>query len=150
MSNLGSGHPENETAQRTGTENPSTAAGDMIKSAQALPDEEKASLVAALAQSIATPEQQQAVAEHVVRALPQEQQQRLTETVLGKPDKRTRQVLWYIVVWTMTSAVFVFGVLAFVLIYQNKHAEAPLALATTALGGVVGLVATSPGSNPSH
>jgi len=39
--------------------------------------------------------------------------------------------------------------MAFVLIYQKKAAEAPLALATTALGGIVGLVATSPGSRGS-
>jgi hypothetical protein len=43
----------------------------------------------------------------------------------------------------------VFGAMAFLLIYQRKPAEAPLALATTALGGVVGLVATSPGSGRS-
>jgi hypothetical protein len=49
----------------------------------------------------------------------------------------------------MTAAIFVFGSMAFVLIYQGKAAEAPLALATTALGGVVGLVATSPGSGRS-
>jgi uncharacterized membrane protein YbhN (UPF0104 family) len=69
--------------------------------------------------------------------------------VLGRPDQRTRQILWYIVAWTMAAAIFVFGAMAFVLIYQKKAAEAPLALATTALGGVVGLVATSPGSGRS-
>jgi hypothetical protein len=69
----------------------------------------------------------------------------LAEGVLGVPDRRTQQILWYIVVWTMVAAIFVFGTMAFVLIYQKKAAEAPLALATTALGGVVGLIATSPG-----
>jgi hypothetical protein len=39
-----------------------------------------------------------------------------------------------------------FGTMAFALIYQ-KPAEAPRALAATALGGVVGLVATSPESH---
>jgi hypothetical protein len=38
------------------------------------------------------------------------------------------------------GVVVTFGVLAFVLIYQRKSAEAPLALATTALGGIVGLL----------
>ena len=85
----------------------------------------------------------------VIAALPTEQRQQLAESVLGSPDQRTRQVLWYIVIWTMAAAIFVFGAMAFVLIYQRKPAEAPLALATTALGGVVGLVATSPGSGRS-
>jgi hypothetical protein len=57
--------------------------------------------------------------------------------------------LWYIVVGVMALAVFIFGSMAFVLLYQGKAAEAPLALATTALGGVVGLIATSPGSRRS-
>jgi len=50
------------------------------------------------------------------------------------------------VVGTMALAVFFFGTMAFVLMYQKKGAEAPLALATTALGAIIGLVATSPGS----
>jgi hypothetical protein len=93
-----------------------------------------------------TPEQQRAAAEGVVGTLPAQQQQQLAEGVLGPLDDVTRRNLWYIVVWTMAAAIFVFGTMAFVLIYQKKPAEAPLALATTALGGVVGLVATSPGS----
>jgi len=39
--------------------------------------------------------------------------------------------------------------MAFVLVYQKKAAEALLALATGALGAIVGLVATSPGSHSS-
>jgi hypothetical protein len=110
---------------------------------------EQQDLAAAVVQTLDTPEQQRAAAEGVVAALPTEQRQQLAESVLGSPDQRTRQVLWYIVIWTMAAAIFVFGAMAFVLIYQRKPAEAPLALATTALGGVVGLVATSPGSGRS-
>lgn len=54
-------------------------------------------------------------------------------------------MLWYIVVSTLAAAVFVFGSMAFVPVYRKKAAEAPRALVTTALGGIVGLVATSPG-----
>ncbi|MER6085679.1 hypothetical protein [Streptomyces sp. NPDC001833] len=118
--------------------------------AQALSDEDKPDLATALMQGITDPEQQQAVVERVARTLQPKQQQRLAESLLGRPAKKTRQNLWYIVVATMAAAVFVFGVLAFVLIYQKKPAEAPLALATTALGGVVGLAATGPGSSPSN
>jgi hypothetical protein len=115
----------------------------------ALPTEAKQDLAAAVVETLDTPEQQRAAAEGVIGALPLQQRQQLAESVLGSPDQRTRQVLWYIVIWTMAAAIFVFGAMAFVLIYQGKGAEAPLALATTALGGVVGLVATSPGSGRS-
>jgi hypothetical protein len=112
----------------------------------ALPAEAKQDLAATVVQTLDTPQQQRAAAEAVVGTLPSDQQQQLAEGVLGVPDRRTQQRLWYIVVWTLVAAIFVFGAMAFVLIYQKKAAEAPLALATTALGGVVGLIATSPGS----
>ncbi len=115
----------------------------------AMPSEAKQDLAAAVVRGLDTPEQQKTAAEGVVGALPVEQREQLAESVLGRPDRRTRQNLWYIVIWTLTAAIFVFGSMAFVLIYQKKAAEAPLALATTALGGVVGLVATSPGSQGS-
>jgi hypothetical protein len=119
------------------------AAEEMIR---ALPSEAKQGLAATVVQGLDTPAQQQAAAEQVMRTLPSEQRVQAAENVIGPPDKRTRQVLWYMVVSTLTVAVFVFGSMAFVLVYQKKAAEAPLALATTALGGIVGLVATSPGS----
>ncbi|TCC54244.1 hypothetical protein E0H73_39530 [Kribbella pittospori] len=114
-----------------------------------LPNEAKEDLAASVVQSLDTTTQKRAAAEGAVRALPSDQQRQLAQGVLGNPDRRTRQHLWYIVVMTMTAAIFVFGTMAFVLIYQGKAAEAPLALATTALGGVVGLVATSPGTGRS-
>jgi hypothetical protein len=111
----------------------------------ALPDEAKQGLAATVVQGLA-PAQQQAAAQGVLDALPNDQRTQLAETVLGSPDKKTRKILWYMVVSTLAAAVFVFGSMAFVLVYQKKAAEAPLALATTALGGIVGLIATSPGS----
>jgi hypothetical protein len=116
----------------------------------AMTTEAKQDLAATVVQSLDTPEQQRAAAEGAVGALSTQQRQQLAENVLGRPDRETRQNLWYIVIWTMAAAIFVFGSMAFVLIYQKKAAEAPLALATTALGGVVGLVATSPGSGRSE
>ncbi|WP_190016660.1 hypothetical protein [Streptomyces lucensis] len=116
----------------------------------ALPDEGKPDLAAVLINGMDTEEQKKAAAGRAVEALEPEQRQQLARTVLGQPDPKTTQVLWYMVVSTLAATVFVFGVLAFVLIEQKNSAEAPLALATTALGGVVGLVATSPGSNPSN
>lgn len=65
-------------------------------------------------------------------------------SVLGAPDARTQRTLWLLVVGTMAGAVFVFGALTVVLLVLGKTADAPLALATTALGGIVGLVVTSP------
>jgi hypothetical protein len=115
----------------------------------ALPTEAKQDLAATVVQSLDTPQQQRAAAEAVVGALPTEQRQQLAEGVLGIPDQRTQQNLWYIVIGVMGLAIFIFGSMAFVLLYQKKPAEAPLALATTALGGVVGLLATSPGSRRS-
>jgi hypothetical protein len=114
-----------------------------------LAPEEQQDLAATVVQSLDTPEQQRAAAEGAVGALTTQQRQQLAENVLGRPDRETRQNLWYVVIWTMAAAIFVFGSMAFVLIYQKKAAEAPLALATTALGGVVGLVATSLGSGRS-
>jgi hypothetical protein len=130
---------------------------DVAASVQGMnPDDQKAAvkgifdvltddnLASSVAQGLNTPERQR----NVVSAMPDDQRQQLAST-LGIPDKRTRQILWYVVVGTLALAVFLFGILAFVLILNGKSAEAPLALATTALGGVVGLVATSPGSSPS-
>lgn len=130
---------------------------DVAASVQGMnPDDQKAAvkgifdvlsddnLASSVVQGLNTPERQR----NVVSAMPDDQRQQLAST-LGIPDKRTRQILWYVVVGTLALAVFLFGILAFVLILNGKSAEAPLALATTALGGVVGLVATSPGSSPS-
>jgi len=115
----------------------------------AMPSEAKQDLAASVVRGLDTPEQQKAAAEGVMSAMPVKQRQEVAQSLLGRPDKTTRQVLWYMVVSTLVLAIFVFGTMAFVLIYQKKPAEAPLALATTALGGVVGLVATSPGSGSS-
>lgn len=79
-------------------------------------------------------------------ALSPQDQEDLASTGLGSPDAKTRQRIWYVVVGTMAGALFVFGTMAFVLILRGEPAEAPLALATAALGGLVGLVATSPGA----
>ena len=100
---------------------------------------------ATVVDGLGTTQQKQAAAEAVIGKLPADVQQQVAEAVLGSPDRRTRQVLWYLVVSTLTAAVFVFGSMAFVLVYQKKAAEAPLALTTAALGGIIGLVATSPG-----
>ncbi|MER5449920.1 hypothetical protein ABT065_30505 [Streptomyces sp. NPDC002764] len=175
--------PQAEPEGAGTTPEPPATAERVTELAQALPDEAKPDLAAALVQGMSTREQQQAVFGSVLDALPDEgkqdlatvlingmntdeqkraaagravdalkpdQRQELARSVLGQPNAKTAQTLWYIVVSTLAAAVFVFGVLAFVLIYQKKPAEAPLALATTALGGVVGLVATSPGGNGSH
>jgi hypothetical protein len=111
-----------------------------------LPSEAKQGLAATVVQSLDTPQEQQAAAEGVMGTLSSQQRAQVAQSVLGTPDTKTRQRLWYVVVFTLAAAVFVFGSMAFVLVYQKKAAEAPLALATTALGGIVGLVATSPGS----
>ncbi len=63
---------------------------------------------------------------------------------LGSPDAATNRWLWKCVVGSLVAVVIVFGVLTFVLIYQKKSAEATLALATTALGGIVGLISPGP------
>ena len=115
----------------------------------ALTNDAKQDLAASVVRGLDNPEQQKAAAEGVLSAMPVKQRQQVAKNLLGSPDKKTRQVLWYIVVSTLVAAIFVFGIIAFVLIYQKKPAEAPLALATTALGGVVGLVATSPGNDSS-
>jgi hypothetical protein len=56
----------------------------------------------------------------------------------------TNRWLWKCVVGSLVAVIVIFGVLSFVLIYQGKHAEATLALATTALGGIVGLISPGP------
>lgn len=112
----------------------------------ALPDAAKQDLAGTVVRSMDSPEQQKAAAASALGALEPTLQQQVVANVLGPPDERTRQLLWYVVVGTMAIAVFFFGTMAFVLMYQKKAAEAPLALATTALGAIVGLVATSPGS----
>jgi hypothetical protein len=108
-----------------------------------LTDEAKQDLATDVVQSLGT-QQKQAAAQAVMGTLTAEQQEEVAATVLGVPDGKTQRRLWFMVVGTMGAAIFLFGVMAFVLIYQRKPAEAPLALATTALGGVVGLVVTGP------
>lgn len=76
-------------------------------------------------------------------SLPAAAQQRVVGG-LSAPDAETNRWLWKVVVGSLIAIVVIFGVLAFVLIYQKKSAEAPLALATTALGGIVGLLAPGP------
>lgn len=113
----------------------------------ALPNQAKQDLATTVVRSLDTLDQQRAAAESVVRSLPSAQREQVAQELgIGRPDQKTRQYLWMIVVCTMAAALFVFGSMAFVLIYQGKGAEAPLALATTALGALVGLIATSPGS----
>jgi len=94
-------------------------------------------------------EQRRGVAQDIVASLPAEQRQQVAENVIGPlalPDSGTSNRLWTIVVSTLTAAVFIFGTMAFILVLRREPAEAPLALATTALGGIVGLVATTPGA----
>jgi hypothetical protein len=94
-------------------------------------------------------DQQKQVAAAAIGGLSQADQEDVAATILGTPDRKTQQRLWYIVIGTMGGAIFVFGILTFLLVLMGKSAEGVLALGTTALGGVVGLVSTSPVSNRS-
>lgn len=89
-------------------------------------------------------DQQREAAVAALSALPRAGQEEVFARVLGKPDPKIQRALWYIVVLTISAAIFVFGALTFTLILLGKNGEAPLALAATALGGFVGLIATSP------
>jgi hypothetical protein len=52
--------------------------------------------------------------------------------------------LWILILMLLGLAVFTFGTMTFVLVYQKKSAEGTLALATAALGAIVGLISPSP------
>jgi hypothetical protein len=127
---------------------------------QALPAEQQQAAAAAAAAEVsneATPrlvatvvnalptDQKQAAAQAAMSTLSQDQRGALAASILGEPNPKTQQMLWYIVVGSMGLSIFVFGIMAFLLINWGKAGDAPLALATTALGGVVGLVASGPG-----
>ncbi len=88
---------------------------------------------------------QKRAAAAALNMLPQDQQQQVASSILGTPSPKAQGALWLIVVMTISAAIFVFGVLSFVLVVSGKSAEGPLALATTSLGGIVGLVAATPG-----
>lgn len=107
------------------------------------------------------PDDKRETAIRAFQDLPQSQQREVVEAtaaglslsdreivanLLGRPDHVTSRVLWYLVVGSLVSSIFIFGVLAVLMIYSEKGGEIPLALATAALGGVLGLVSTSPGS----
>jgi hypothetical protein len=113
----------------------------------ALPKGSTPDVVAKMVGQLDTPDQQQATALAALNALSADGRKQVATTILGTPDRKTQRTLWYIVIGTIAAAIFVFGVLTFVLILMGKNAEAPLALATTALGGMVGLVATTPASH---
>jgi hypothetical protein len=102
-------------------------------------------VVAKVVGNLTTPGQQQDAAAAALGALPRAGQEEVLTSILGTPDPKTQRALWYIVISAIAAAIFVFGILTFVLILLGKSAEAPLALATTALGGIVGLLATTPG-----
>jgi hypothetical protein len=88
---------------------------------------------------------QKRAAAAALNTLPQDQQQQVASSILGTPSPKVQAALWLIVIITISAVIFVFGVLSFVLVVSGKGAEGPLALATTALGGIVGLVANTPG-----
>jgi cytochrome bd-type quinol oxidase subunit 1 len=115
-----------------------------VAAVEALPADSKQQLVTNVVQGLETAQQKQ-VATAAVNALPQTDQEEVAATILGTPDRKTQQILWYVVVAMMGGAIFVFGILTFVLTLSGKNAEGVVALATTALGGVVGLVSTSSG-----
>jgi hypothetical protein len=73
---------------------PSDHAREAAELVQKLTPAEQQHLAAAVVQSMDTPEQQRAAAEGVVRALPNEQREQLADSVLGRPDRVTRQHLW--------------------------------------------------------
>ena len=63
----------------------------------------KQGLAATVVQGLDTPEQQRAAAEGVMSAVPMKQRQQVAQSLLGSPDKRTRQLLWYMVVSTLVG-----------------------------------------------
>ena len=87
---------------------------------EAIPSEAKQNLAAAVVQSLETPHQQRAAAERVVELLPADQREQLAEGVLGQPDRRTRQRLWYLIIGALIAAIFVFGMMAFILIISRS------------------------------
>jgi hypothetical protein len=112
----------------------------------ALPPEATPAVMARVIVNMSNTDQQQQAATAAVNALSPAGQQQVLSSVLGTPDAKTQRTLWYVVISTVSGAIFVFGVLTVVLIILGKNAEGALALATTALGGIVGLIATSPGA----
>ena len=93
--------------------------------------------------------QLESAASAALGALSPDAQQRVTGG-LTTPDAATNRWLWKVVVVSLVAVVIVFGVLTFVLILKGKSAEAPLALATTALGGIVGLLSPGPATKGSN
>jgi hypothetical protein len=85
-----------------------------------LPAEVKQDMAATVVQGLDTPVQKQAAAQTVLGTLPADIQQQVASTVLGSASQHTRDNLWYLVVWTLTVAVFVFGSMTFVRIYQKS------------------------------
>ena len=132
------------TSLGQGLGSPERKKAAILDVATALPAEQQM----AAAQDIATalpPEAQQDLATSFVKSLDPTQQTEVFETVFGPLDNETRKKILKVVIYTLTAVVFLFGVMTFMLLYQRKAADAPLTLATTALGAIVGLIAISPG-----
>jgi hypothetical protein len=110
----------------------------------ALPSAATPDVVATMVGKLDSADQKRAAAA-ALNTLPQDQQQQVASSILGTSSPKVQGALWLIVIMTISVAIFVFGVLSFVLVVSGKSAEGPLALATTALGGIVGLVASTPG-----
>jgi hypothetical protein len=110
----------------------------------AVPSEATPDVVGTMVGNLGSADQVRAAAA-AMNALPAQRQQDLANSILGTPSSKVQGSLWLIVVITISAAIFIFGVLSFVLVLSGRGAEGPLALATTALGGIVGLIATTPG-----
>jgi hypothetical protein len=116
--------------------------------AAALTPEQKKATAQGIAAALPSLDQQD-LATTMVKSLDRPQQTEVLETVFGPLDNETRKTILKVVIYTLTTVVFLFGVMAFMLLYQGKGAEAPLTLATTALGAIVGLIAINPGGRRS-
>jgi hypothetical protein len=108
----------------------------VVQGMDSLPAPKLEEAVGAALQRLPSP-QLEAAASTAMGQLPAAAQQRVIGG-LSTPDAATNRWLWKCVVGSLVAVIIIFGVLSFVLIYQGKHAEATLALATTALGGIVG------------
>lgn len=113
-------------------------AAQVVQGMTSLPAPELGEAVGAGLQRLPAPELEKAAGK-ALSQLPADAKERVAGG-LSAPDPKTNNLLWRVVVYSLIGIVGLFGAFTFVLIYQGKSAEAVLALATTALGGIVGLI----------
>lgn len=85
-------------------------------------------------------ETRKAAASNLLSSMPATETQGVLQEFLPQAPK----AIWFMLLGGLFILSLAFGVMSYMLIANNRNAEALIALSTTTLGGIVGILAPSP------